>query len=58
MTSSKILIGDGMSIVINDDNLLEEEINTYTNKVRALLISDNQILIAHYANIILLPGVE
>ena len=46
-----------MDIVINDDNLKLEEVNEINNKVRSLLIDeDNNILVANYYGIYLLPG--
>jgi 8-oxo-dGTP pyrophosphatase MutT (NUDIX family) len=46
-----------MDITINDDNLDICEINTFNTKSRALLIDDdNNILIANYAGVIILPG--
>ena len=46
-----------MEIVINDDNLKNNDIFEFSTKVRAILIDDNnQILIANYGNVILLPG--
>ena len=46
-----------MKFIINEDNLHYNEVNEFSSKVRAILIDDNnQILIANYGNIILLPG--
>lgn len=46
-----------MNLVINDDNLKEYEVDEFSTKARAILVSeDNKILIANYYNIILLPG--
>ena len=46
-----------MEITINEDNLQFEEIQESSSKVRAILIDgDSHILIAHYGNVILLPG--
>ena len=48
-----------MDLVINDDNLKNSDILEFSTKVRAILIDDNnQILIANYGNVILLPGVK
>lgn len=43
-------------IIINTDNLNDSEIDKYNNKVRAILIKDNKLLISRYAGITLLPG--
>ena len=44
-------------IVINHDNLLDEEVEVTSEKARAILIDmNNNILIAYYGNVILLPG--
>ena len=43
-------------IIINDDNLKDSDINKYNNKVRAILIKDNKLLVSHYAGLTLLPG--
>lgn len=46
-----------MKLVINEDNLETSDVLEFSTKVRAILASDNnQILIANYGNIILLPG--
>ena len=46
-----------MDLVINEDNLEPSEVGEFSLKVRAILIDDNnQILIAKYSNVILLPG--
>lgn len=46
-----------MEIVINDNNLLDNEIEEFGNKVRAILVdSNNQILVASYFDTLLLPG--
>lgn len=44
------------NIIINDFNLNNNEIQKNGNKVRAVLLSDNKILVSHYGGIILLPG--
>ena len=41
---------------INDDNLTKFEITLEEEKVRAVLIKDNNILVANYGGNILLPG--
>ena len=46
-----------MKLLINEDNLSTNDINDFSVKVRAILIDENnQILIANYGNVILLPG--
>lgn len=46
-----------MDFIINEDNLQYSEIQEFSSKVRAILIDENeQILIAKYGNVILLPG--
>lgn len=46
-----------MHLVINDNNLLFDEVQEFSSKVRAILIDENnKILIANYGNVILLPG--
>lgn len=44
------------NIIINDSNLNNDEIQKNGNKVRAVLLSDNKILVSHYGGVILLPG--
>ena len=44
------------TIVINDNNLNDSDIDKFGNKVRAILLSNDKILIAHYGEVILLPG--
>ena len=44
------------NIIINDSNLNNDEIQKFGNKVRAILLSDNKILVSHYGGVILLPG--
>ena len=44
------------NIIINDSNLNNNEIQKNGNKVRAVLLSDNKILVSHYGRVILLPG--
>ena len=41
---------------INENNLNNDEIGTFSTKVRALLLDENRILIANYGNVLLLPG--
>lgn len=46
-----------MEITINEEKLQNKEINEFSIKARAILINENnQILIANYGNVILLPG--
>ena len=46
-----------MELIINENNLNINEIREFSIKVRAILVNDNnQILIANYGNVILLPG--
>lgn len=46
-----------MELIINDDNLNINEVQEFSIKVRAILIDENnQMLIANYGNVILLPG--
>lgn len=46
-----------MYSVINENNLQLKDIQEFNSKVRAFLIDDeNNILIANYGNVILLPG--
>ena len=45
-----------MSLLINDDNLDISEVQEFSTKIRALILADNQILIANYGNVLLLPG--
>jgi len=46
-----------MKLIINEDNLLLNEVQEFTTKVRAILVDEyNRILIANYGNVILLPG--
>ena len=46
-----------MELIINEDNLQINEIQEFCIKARAILIDENnKILIANYANVILLPG--
>ena len=44
------------NIIINDSNLNDNEIQKIGNKVRAVLLSDNKILVSHYGGVFLLPG--
>ena len=43
-------------IIVNKYNLKEGDINVRREKVRALLLKSNKILISHYGGTILLPG--
>ena len=44
------------TIIINDTNLHDDDIQKFCNKVRAVLLSDNKILVSYYGGVILLPG--
>ena len=44
------------NIVINENNLRDEDIQKIGNKVRAILLSDDKILVSHYGGVVLLPG--
>ena len=44
------------NIIINDSNLNNKKKKKNGNKVRAVLLSDNKILVSHYGGVILLPG--
>ena len=44
------------TIIINDTNLHDDDIQKFGNKVRAVLLLDNKILVSHYGGVILLPG--
>ena len=43
-------------VIINDKKLNEEEVQKFGSKVRAVLLSDNKILVSHYGGVVLLPG--
>lgn len=46
-----------MDLIINDAKLQVKEIDEFNTKVRALLITeDNQVLVANYGGVLLLPG--
>lgn len=46
-----------MEIVINEGNLVKDEIDEISSKVRALLVDDdNNVLVANYSGVLLLPG--
>ncbi len=42
--------------IINSTNLHTDDIQDFGNKVRAVLLSNNKILVSHYGGVILLPG--
>ena len=44
------------TIIINETKLHDDDIQKFGNKVRAVLLSDNKILVSHYGGVILLPG--
>ena len=43
-------------VIINDNHLSNYDIHTIKDKVRAILLSDNQVLISNYGGVVLLPG--
>ena len=46
-----------MKIIINNDSLSHDAIDEFSQKARALLIDDdNNVLVAHYGGVYLLPG--
>ena len=46
-----------MEIVsVNESNLTDSELDIINNKVRAILVKDDKVLIANYGGIILFPG--
>ena len=46
-----------MNLMINEYNLKHEDIQESNSKVRAFLVDENNnVLIAKYGNVILLPG--
>ena len=46
-----------MELVINEDNLKISDVEDCSIKVRAILLDENnQMLVANYGNVILLPG--
>ncbi len=50
-------MGDYMSLIINENNMQEKDIQSYSSKVRAILIDDdNNLLVANNGNILLFPG--
>ena len=44
------------TIIINESNLSNEDIQIFNNKVRAVLLKDNMILVSNYNGVVLLPG--
>ena len=44
------------TIVINGNGLNDSNINKFGNKVRAILLLENKILVSYYGGVILLPG--
>ncbi len=44
------------TIIINDCNLENKDIDKFGKKVRALLLKDDKVLIAKYCNVVLFPG--
>ena len=52
-----MLGGMSMNFIINTENICEENIVDKKEKVRALILTDdNKILVANYFGILLLPG--
>ncbi len=46
-----------MNIILNKDDLKESELKEQTSKVRAVLLDENEnILVANYGGVLLLPG--
>lgn len=44
------------TIIINDNKIYDNDVNKSGNKVRAILVEDDKILVSHYGDVILLPG--
>lgn len=44
------------TITINDSKLDDNVVNKFGNKVRAILMKDDKVLVSHYGGVILLPG--
>ena len=44
------------TIVINETNMRDEDVQKIGNKVRAILLSDDKVLVSHYGGVVLLPG--
>ena len=43
-------------IIINPYSLKEKEINKKSNKARALIITEKNIILINYADVLMLPG--
>ena len=43
-------------VVVNDDGLLLSEAETFSSKVRAVLLEDDKMLMAYYGGVYLFPG--
>lgn len=44
------------TVIINDTNLHDKDIQKFRNKVRVILLFQDQLLVSHYGGVILLPG--
>ena len=44
------------TITINNTNLKDEKVDKRVNKVRAILVRENKILMSRYAGLLLFPG--
>ena len=44
------------TITINDHNLKDKDISVTSNKVRAVLLSQNKVLVSNYSGVVLFPG--
>lgn len=44
------------TVIINDCNLCDNNIQKFSNKVRAVLLSGDKILVSYYGGVILFPG--
>lgn len=44
------------TITINDNKIHDNDVDKFGNKVRAILVKDDKLLVSHYGGVILLPG--
>lgn len=44
------------TIIINDNNLQDNDVSKFRNKVRAILVKGDKILVSNYGGVFLLPG--
>ena len=44
------------TIILNNDNLRDEDVQKYGNKARALLLMGDKLLVSEYGGVILFPG--